>query len=1302
MSSTDPVLTTAEILNNIRLAIAEYNKTKAEISGVDEAIRSLLTDFTDKPAFVPDFTLDEVTKAVFKQMQAGNVLNPLAEAGSDAINPPVEEPIGQVGWDHRKTYDNVYNSVWRNARLVSPRSKLALSYELMDFKRRMNAGMAPADNNMVFSKNLNFSYQAGNFAPAGNADNRALEQKNNIYRQNITSVYTIAKFINIVTALSHQEGGGGKETLLLSADFSQILLEGFFAFYANRKGAEATANQLIGGGIGIALVNILQTAAYALQFHENKESGASGLILARDALLATENALEAMRGVAMSLSAAGVEGLSGVSGAIGGLAALAGLTSDAMQLADAAQNEGASGGYIAAGAATMITQLAGSLMVSMAAGPWGAAIGAMVSSFDFRSLQQSVEMGELSDQYYQRASDSGWLGYKAIGDVLKVNELTLISAGIPGLNLLPGIFGSLFGPKSSDLQNEIWEKYGTGENTKESLATAYGLFWNAGYDDNFKAVQGKYIDLVKTMAATTEVKRVVAITRQEVTAEMLVIGAYLGNAAIENMKSSSNVSVDSLGVTSRLNSDEIDITTSAESQYVFIDSPIMPVSDEERKQIKQGKKSSYSTSLPTTPIKFVDKGETSSIIDVRNVATTRANIITPQQYSTASKVSGSAGGVVVKAGNGNDQVIFGLTAGEMDGGEGIDGAVYQHAISSAAKVNVFNTDTTRWEEVIAGGITVVATPNTAKTGSDYEVSKIGYGDIHEIVLKETVIEEGKKTTTIQTRSIVTHKNVFSGVNADLLKNVEWIAGSNVNDKFVGDALAQTFYLNGGRDVAEGLGGDDTIHGGDDNDTVDGGEGYDLTLGGAGDDVLRDTGTDTGPKPTGDANVAPTKLGDTLIGGDGLDTIYAGAGDDLVFGDTPPGMEDASAAGAKVAYKDFLYGEAGKDTIDGGAGNDVISGGDGDDHLFGGLGNDTISGDAGRDLIWGGEGNDSLIGGADGGALYGQEGDDILTASNVGTLLMGGSGKNTLRGGNGHDTIIGGADSDIIQAGDGNDLIFNEGAAAKVQNQVFGGGGNDIYVMVDKTLFDLFDGGAGIDWVSAQFLTKGVDINLERRTADWAGGAAPSKDSLRSVERAIGSEFNDILTGSSTDNYLIGRGGNDSLNGGNGKDILFGGAGRDELRGGAGADLLDGGAGDDYLYALGGDTFFFDGDFGHDLVLAEEGGNMARALLIFTGIDYRNLYFVREDNHLLVRREQVILDTDKSQFMGQSGVMVMDFFKEENYNGFAIADQSGRALVGVQVETLTNAMAAATDVSSPGYAQFMQPIWNAAWTITAPA
>ena len=168
----------------------------------------------------------------------------------------------------------------------------------------------------------------------------------------------------------------------------------------------------------------------------------------------------------------------------------------------------------------------------------------------------------------------------------------------------------------------------------------------------------------------------------------------------------------------------------------------------------------------------------------------------------------------------------------------------------------------------------------------------------------------------------------------------------------------------------------------------------------------------------------------------------------------------------------------------------------------------------------------------------------------------------LYGGDGVDSLSGGAGRDYLVGGDGNDSLD-------------GGMGDDVLIATpgDTAL----RGGDGTDLVS-----------FEGEESSGSTALILGAGIVDGIERFIGSEGRDIVTGDSTDdNRIWGRGGNDSLDGGGGNNRLYGEAGNDTLAGGNADDLLVGGEGNDSL--TGGDgNDTLDGGAGIDLLDADTG------------------------------------------------------------------------------------------------------------------
>ena len=122
--------------------------------------------------------------------------------------------------------------------------------------------------------------------------------------------------------------------------------------------------------------------------------------------------------------------------------------------------------------------------------------------------------------------------------------------------------------------------------------------------------------------------------------------------------------------------------------------------------------------------------------------------------------------------------------------------------------------------------------------------------------------------------------------------------------------------------------------------------------------------------------------------------------------------------------------------------------------------------------------------------------------------------------------------------------------------LWGGGGYDLvsYVTYENTVDD-----TGVT----------IDLSLADGEQDTAGAGT---DIFKSIEGAVGSDYDDTLTGDEQDNLLIGGAGADLIYGMAGDDLISGDAGNDRLFGGAGDDTIEGGIGDDIMNAgTGSDT-----------------------------------------------------------------------------------------------------------------------------------
>ena len=137
------------------------------------------------------------------------------------------------------------------------------------------------------------------------------------------------------------------------------------------------------------------------------------------------------------------------------------------------------------------------------------------------------------------------------------------------------------------------------------------------------------------------------------------------------------------------------------------------------------------------------------------------------------------------------------------------------------------------------------------------------------------------------------------------------------------------------------------------------------------------------------------------------------------------------------------------------------------------------------------------------------------------------------------TIANGVVIENATGGSGNDVILGNSAS----NVLIGNGGND--VLMGRGGNDTLNGGNGNDTASYANAAGAVTINLGNNSVRGGDGT----DTLISIENAVGSAFNDTITGSSGANRLNGGAGNDRLDGGKGVDVyVFSDAGTDTIVG----------------------------------------------------------------------------------------------------------------------------------------------------------
>ena len=593
-------------------------------------------------------------------------------------------------------------------------------------------------------------------------------------------------------------------------------------------------------------------------------------------------------------------------------------------------------------------------------------------------------------------------------------------------------------------------------------------------------------------------------------------------------------------------------------------------------------------------------------------------------------IYGGAGNDTLEGGDGNDLLNGGSGIDTLNGGSGIDTASY---ISATAGINVDlayqqpwmtlpspraiddgygSEDTLIDIENIEGSHyddTIIGDSNdNLLTGNDGDDTFIASGgeDRMEGGSGNDTVDYSAQTEELNIRLdasfvvkndaddvdlVIDIENAIGGSNADNItgtSGVNTLRGGAANDFIKG---------NGGGDFLYGDAGSDTIQGNDGDDTIDGGEGNDANLiGGNGDDTIY--GGDGSDYLQGNAD------DDQLYGGNGADRyIYnLGDGHDIIMDDLDVNEAERETLileggimradiSHSITATDLIITIA-KDTANEGSvtivdyfngrkieniilkelnpdtnqpiffnyffgtdapehdtlGSDIgIRGTTGRDIVFANGGNDQVYAKGGEDELHGGDGIDILRGSTANDRIFGDGGDDSNLNGEVGDdHVEGGDGNDTLWGASGNDTLIGGKDNDTMNGGNDNDLLI-------------GGHGNDF-----------IDGNAGIDTVDYSTSIAAIDLHLRNEVANDDGFG--TVDTVRNVEIAIGSNFDDLIFGTNNADTLRGGAGRDRLRGQGGDDILRGGdgddtnlngdGGNDTLYGDAGTDLLTGGAGDD--------------------------------------------------------------------------------------------------------------------------------------------
>ncbi len=481
----------------------------------------------------------------------------------------------------------------------------------------------------------------------------------------------------------------------------------------------------------------------------------------------------------------------------------------------------------------------------------------------------------------------------------------------------------------------------------------------------------------------------------------------------------------------------------------------------------------------------------------------------------------------------------------------------------------------------------------------------------------------------------------ASVGTDTLVDIERVFGSDFDDTFTIDGSFRGQY--GSFNEVEGEGGDDLITGNGNTRIgyVHAADGVTVTFSGSGAGTATSTnpgdaaniGTDTF---TGVNSVRGSNFDDIITGADFVsESIRAQAGNDLIDGglggqdradylNSPTGvfadLTADPALGSGIAQGGFGTTDTliGIERLRGSLFDDTLIGDDGRNTLDGRGGDDVIIGNGGSDFIIPGEGDDTI----DGGDTVGVDGSGDFDAV---SYRFGATGGLTYTGGTGLNGIAVGSAEVVGGPSIGFDILAGiERVEGTNFDDIFNGGDADERFDALGGM-DIINGGAGNDQLAYQNAStgpgnQGVTITF---TAPGQGTAIDTDgvtvDTFTSIESALGTNGNDIITMSAADfETVFATGGNDVLDGGagigdqisyaaifpaspgafvdlaagtatdgvggtdtlSGFEDVFGTVNADEFHGDGNANVLNGFDGDDMLFGGGGDDSLL-GDGGND-------------------------------------------------------------------------------------------------------------------------
>ncbi|MET3449673.1 hypothetical protein ABIC76_005048, partial [Ralstonia sp. 1138] len=660
----------------------------------------------------------------------------------------------------------------------------------------------------------------------------------------------------------------------------------------------------------------------------------------------------------------------------------------------------------------------------------------------------------------------------------------LVTSALSGI--LKGIQQPLIERLARDYAEKINEQGGSFAYFAKNLNAKYSqILSSAGAIDTLKKLQSDFgVDSVigiTSVGMSSTAMELAAVTYNA--ANLKTRDAYIDRFVSGTKQADRTLSLDVASGSINLGTGQV-----GSKQLLTFLTPLMAPGNEVRQRVSTGK-NSYYTSLDVimkSPNWSISDGASSSTMDLRKIVSRLKN--------SNGTIDGDIG-LIVNGGDGDDTVLANASKITFDGGSGHNGISYA-GLGGDVQLNIIATDT---------GFSVQKSLQNV--------------EIYRETTSTQKYSAGKRTETVDYRSVELQTMSGPLTAADTLTNVQEIYGGNGNDSLDARKAKNSVTLSGG-------GGNDTLWGSDADDVLMGNAGNDNVHGGGGNDLV-----------VQDASPGA----DLLDGGDGNDIVNYGAGAqnwrkgisaDLAAGTVQKfaNTGTTAAVGVTARYVRVYHNSVTTPWI-GLSGIRVVSGG--------------VDVSAGRSVRMGA--NIDII-------SPGPRTTNVLTDDSVGA-----SGTAALfetarypRVTTPYFELDLGAQYSI----DTIDLWATSNGLSV---------SNDLKVCFSDTPFT-----SDYQPDAAAMSKKVVDVGV----VSAASGDAVT-DSLTRVEGIIGTSLADTLLGNDEDNTLSGGAGNDVISGRGGNDRLAGGAGADVIRGDAGDDVI--------LQDIGRDRDVIDGGEGVDTV-----------------------------------------------------------------------------------------------------------------------